>query len=341
LPQAPKSSLAAPQAGFDPSRWKADDLRNDESWICQLTSPELQELHRAAELLHDRRLEPKEITKSQCQSSVFDSVIERARLELTFGRGIALLRGLNVDDYAPNLLKTLYFGLGVHLGNIAKQNSAGDLINSVTDVSGLGGQTDNYQASGHRGRAEMLPHTDSADIVGLLCVRPAKQGGSTTVCSSGAIYEEMADRHPQYLNALCDGFFFDMAGKTARGFSERRLPIFSRLHGRLSCHFNKSRIHVGMKKAGMSLDEREIAALDCMTELALSPDFALRFDLRAGDILWLNSHCTLHARHEYEDWPEPDRKRLLLRLWAHLPTDWHQHQQIGIDQELIDNRAVV
>lgn len=341
MPQAPESSLAAPQLGCDPSRWKADDLRNDESWIRQLTSSELQELYRAAGLLHDRGLEPHEITKSNCASPIFESVIAGVRLELDVGRGIALLRGLNVNDYTPDLLKSVYFGLGAHLGTIAKQNSAGDLVSSVIDIGGLAEHTDNYQASGHRGHAEMLPHTDSADLVGLLCVRPAKQGGSTTVCSSGAIYEEVADRRPQYLNALCHGFFFDMTGKNARGFSDRRFPIFSHRAGRLSCHFNKSRIHVGMKKAGIPLDEREIAAIDCMAELALLPDFALRFDLRAGDILWLNSHCTLHARDEYEDWSELDRRRLLLRLWVNLPTDRDQHEQIGGDQELVADGAVV
>ena len=34
-----------------------------------------------------------------------------------------------------------------------------------------------------------------------------------------------------------------------------------------------------------------------------------------GDIQWLNNHVILHSRTAYEDHPEPERKRLLLRLW--------------------------
>ena len=35
----------------------------------------------------------------------------------------------------------------------------------------------------------------------------------------------------------------------------------------------------------------------------------------SGDIQWLKNSVTLHARTEYEDFPEPARKRHLLRLW--------------------------
>ena len=34
-----------------------------------------------------------------------------------------------------------------------------------------------------------------------------------------------------------------------------------------------------------------------------------------GDIQFLNNYAILHARTEYEDWPEPERWRDLCRLW--------------------------
>ena len=34
-----------------------------------------------------------------------------------------------------------------------------------------------------------------------------------------------------------------------------------------------------------------------------------------GDIQFLHNHTILHARSAYEDWPEVERKRHLLRLW--------------------------
>ena len=40
-----------------------------------------------------------------------------------------------------------------------------------------------------------------------------------------------------------------------------------------------------------------------------------RFQLAPGDIQLLHNHQILHARSAFTDWPEPERKRHLLRLW--------------------------
>ena len=42
-------------------------------------------------------------------------------------------------------------------------------------------------------------------------------------------------------------------------------------------------------------------------------------DLLPGDIQLLNNFVTLHTRRAYEDWPDPERKRHLLRLWLDDP----------------------
>ncbi len=38
-------------------------------------------------------------------------------------------------------------------------------------------------------------------------------------------------------------------------------------------------------------------------------------DFEPGDIQLLHNHQILHDRTDFEDWPEPERKRHLLRLW--------------------------
>ena len=40
---------------------------------------------------------------------------------------------------------------------------------------------------------------------------------------------------------------------------------------------------------------------------------------QGGDIQILNNHAILHSRTEFEDWPEPERKRHLLRLLMFTP----------------------
>ena len=42
---------------------------------------------------------------------------------------------------------------------------------------------------------------------------------------------------------------------------------------------------------------------------------AHEFMLEPGDLLLANNRKVMHARQDYEDYPEHDRRRHLLRLW--------------------------
>ena len=68
--------------------------------------------------------------------------------------------------------------------------------------------------------------------------------------------------------------------------------------------------------APFSDEEREL--LDLYEEIASSPNLYLDMDLAPGDIQLLSNHVIMHARTDYEDYPEPERKRHLLRLWLSL-----------------------
>ncbi len=42
--------------------------------------------------------------------------------------------------------------------------------------------------------------------------------------------------------------------------------------------------------------------------------------MEPGDVQLINSHVTFHNRTAFEDWPEPERRRHLLRLWLSVPS---------------------
>ena len=48
-------------------------------------------------------------------------------------------------------------------------------------------------------------------------------------------------------------------------------------------------------------------------------EFAADIEFKKGDIQFLANHVTLHSRREFKDWPEPHRRRHLLRLWLRDP----------------------
>ena len=297
-----------------PAVWKVAELRSDQGWRHQLTAIQLAELREMARGQHARGDRPLRRSQAELSRSALSKTTIQVRDQLDEGRGLFLLSGLNVIDYSIQQLVTLCFGLAVQLDCVlVPQNANGDLIRFVTDRREV--QLDCEQARGHQGRAEMQPHSDSSEIAGLLCVRSAKRGGSTFVCSSGAIHNQLLRCDAQHLLPLREGFYFDMSGKTAKGVSRVRLPVFAYRDQHVMCQFNKRRIEVGMSKVGVKLSSAEAAALDQMSEIARSRDFAIRFDLRPGDILFLNNNRVLHARDAYEDWCQPNRKRLIIRFW--------------------------
>ena len=55
--------------------------------------------------------------------------------------------------------------------------------------------------------------------------------------------------------------------------------------------------------------------MDLYEKIAMSPEFYLDMNFEAGDVQLISNHTILHSRTEYEDWPEPAKRRHLLRLW--------------------------
>ena len=298
--------------------WTASDLRADTRWIRHFEQTELREIERAASSIISSARSSEAILKPHTVPlPSLESTLALTRQELICGRGVALLRGLNVDNYDLDILRILYNGLASYLGTVVPQNSEGDTITYVTSSLDANSEyQDQPQARGHRGRASMSAHSDSADVAGLFCIRQAKRGGCTHICSSLAIHDELVRGHSEYLPTLYEGFYFDMTGKIKNSnVSASRIPVFQKAGDGLSCHFNQRRIEVGMKTANVPLRRLEKAALAEISRLAASKTFSLDINLVPGDILFLNNHITLHGRDEYEDGRDHNQKRLLLRIW--------------------------
>lgn len=302
------------------SVWKAADVAGDEAWVYRFTDADLEELDAAVESIRAQALGACGFRREDFPLPRLGPRIAGFLHELEHGRGFVLLRGLSVERYDEEALWALYWGLGVHLGQPITQNAQGERIVRVTDHG------DDYGAAnvrGHRTRFGILPHCDSADMVGLLCVRPAGSGGASTIASSAAIHNEILVRHPEYLDVLYRGFRINLAGKGPTGTPEEvtqnAIPVFSRYRGRISCRFNQKQIEDGAAATGTALTALERDAISSVGSLALSDTFRLDMDFLPGDIQLLNNHAILHSRQGFTDHPEPERKRLLLRLWVNVP----------------------
>jgi Taurine catabolism dioxygenase TauD, TfdA family len=152
----------------------------------------------------------------------------------------------------------------------------------------------------------------------LLCLKTAKAGGESGVVSSVAIHNEMLKRRPDLLAPLFHSFPTDRRGEVPPGMKPWfDVPVFSWYAGELStiyagqyiisaqCQFPEAR----------RLTPLELEALEMFDALADDPQLRLLMEFKPGDMQFLHNHQTLHARTDFEEWEEPERRRHLLRLW--------------------------
>ncbi|MDG1438777.1 MAG: TauD/TfdA family dioxygenase, partial [Emcibacteraceae bacterium] len=71
----------------------------------------------------------------------------------------------------------------------------------------------------------------------------------------------------------------------------------------------------------MRLTEKHIEALDMFDALANDPDLCFEMQLQAGDMQFVYNHSQLHDRTGYLDWPDPAKRRHLMRLWLSIDED--------------------
>ena len=247
-------------------------------------------------------------------------VLLELRQELLHGRGFTLVRGLHVDRYTEQEIAIIFFGLGSHIGHARSQNAAGDILGHVRDL-GANGSDHNvriYQTS-----ERQTFHTDSSDVVGLICLRQAKSGGESMLVSAVSIYNASLERRPDLLPRLFDPIATDRRGEIPERMKPYfEIPVFTWHRGHLNVMYQRQYIDSAQRfPHAMHLTPDHVEALNLFDELANDPDLSLAMMLAPGDMQFVHNHTLLHDRMGFVDWPEPERRRNLLRLWLSVPGD--------------------
>jgi hypothetical protein len=160
-------------------------------------------------------------------------------------------------------------------------------------------------------------HTDSCDIVSLLCLKTAKSGGLSALVSAVSIYNEFRRLRPDLVPILFAPIETDRRGEVPPGVKPYfRIPVYSWHAGLLSVIYQRQYIESARRFPDVApLTPQQTEALDLFDTLANDPRLVLHMEFRPGDIQLVHNHTLLHDRSAFEDWPEPERKRHLLRLW--------------------------
>jgi hypothetical protein len=302
----------------DPSAWIGADMRARESeWAYRLSAQQVAEIEAAVASV--RGLDIADIRRENFPLPTLGPVLERLRSEVLNGRGFVLLRGMPVENRPIAESAIAYWGVGTYFGSARSQNAKGHLLGHIYDLGGSSATDPTIRSYATAERQNY--HIDRCDVVALLCLRRAKSGGLSAIVSSMTLHNVMAQRRPDLLERLYQSFPVDRRGEVPPGkqpFYEA--PVFNEHNGYLSVLY--SRLHIGSAQRfpeARRLTAEDYEALDMLAELAHDPNLRLDMTFMPGDIQFLHNHTILHARSEYEDWPEVERKRHLLRLWLAPP----------------------
>ena len=304
-----------------PSAWTGAEMRDREAeWTYRLSPAEIAEIETAVAAVRARGLDLADIRREDFPLPTLGPALDRLRREVLDGRGFVLMRGLPVEERPLEWSAAAYWGIGAHFGKARSQNAKGHLLGHVYDL-GQGLSATNPHLRSYATSEGQNFHIDRCDVVALLCLRQAKSGGLSTIVSSMTLHNEIARRRPDLLEPLYQPFPTDRRGEVPEGKAPfYDAPVFNEFAGRVSVLY--SRLHIGSSQRfpeARRLTAEDFEALALLSDLAADPELRLDMSFTPGDIQFLHNHTILHARSAYEDWPEPERKRHLLRLWLSPP----------------------
>lgn len=304
-----------------PAAWiGAEMARRPDLWQRALSAAEIAELEAAARAYLATGRDVGEISAGAFPLPLLGPWLAELRQTLIGGHGFHLIRGLPVARYDQRMAAAIFCGIGAHLGSARSQNAEGHILGHVRDLGRDPGDTETriYQTN-----ARQTFHTDSADVVGLLCLREAQEGGDSLLVSAEAIYNRMAEEAPDLLQRLFDPIATDRRGEVPEGMAPyMTIPPLNWHAGKLTVFYQRQYIDSAQRFAqAMRLSAEHVAALDLFDRLANDPQMHLEMRLAPGDMQFVYNHALLHDRTGFRDAADPAERRHLLRLWLSIPGD--------------------
>ena len=318
MPDASDLSVPLPrQAMPDRLLWRGDGLASDTGRIAVPAEIEKELDQVVASLDRDPvpllLLRPEDFALEACRAFMRD-----VKRSLDAGPGFAIVDRLPVERWSDGGIRAVWWLLASLVARPVAQKWDGTSIYDVRDLgrppgNGVRPDVTNADQNFHTDNSYNLvpPH-----YVGLLCVRTAMEGGVSGIVSFATAHEEMRRRHPELLPRLYRPFYFDRQREHAPDdVMTTHHPMLESEEGRLIARLSRFQVKNGHKLAGVDLDPEGAAALEAFEAILNAPGMAAQFQFEPGQMQLIDNRALGHKRTAFRDWPEEERKRLLIRLW--------------------------
>lgn len=305
-----------------PAVWHGPELADRDEWVLRLSPQQIAELRTELRTARTRGTTLLRTAAADFLLPALAGELEGIAEDLASGRGWVLIKGVPVGELSEVDAGAVLRAIGQYLGRPVPQGADGHALRRIRATgSTAAGSTE----SDCRTRAGVPFHTDESDLLGLLCLRPARSGAVTSLVSSAAVHNALADLRPDLVDRLYRTHFFDRRDHHAPGECPYlAAPLATRYGAALSMRYDRRRLEAARSLAGVPRPEPADTELyDLVDSLADSPRLRLDLHLEAGDLLLVDNRAVMHARPEFEDFDEPGRRRHLLplRLARHRDTD--------------------
>lgn len=298
-----------------PAAWLGRDMANTpDQWLYKLTPEDIADLEQAAHHFQSLGRDVGEITAADFPLTQFAPHVAALKEKLLHGVGLEVIRGLPIGGYSQAFAATIFCGIGAHIGSARSQNAEGHILGHVRDI---GADPSDPNSRIYQTCERQTFHTDSADVVGLLCIREAKEGGKSLLVSAESLYNRMRAEWPDLLAVLFDPIATDRRGEVPQGQEPfMTIPVLNWHAGHLTVFYQRQYIDSAQRfPEAMRLTQAHIEALDLFDALANDPELHFGMQLQPGDMQFVYNHAQLHDRTGFLDWPDPAKRRHLMRLW--------------------------
>ncbi|PVI06919.1 Clavaminate synthase-like protein [Periconia macrospinosa] len=307
--------------------WNATEYKNNpERWTHVFTPEEIQEISDTADSFIASGTPLTGISQENFPLPKFAQFLGVLRKELIDGKGFILFKGLPVLQWRNYKSAVAYMGLGTYLGYFVSQNSRGHVLGHVKDLGEDSTQIDKVRI--YRTNARQFFHADDSDIVGLLCIAKALEGGESDLVSSHSVWNDLQQNHPDVAELLTQPiWYFDRKGETSVGQEEWiKTAVFyletgdnPRVYSKWDPYYVRSLTRFSDAGLIPALSPEQQRAAEILEATCVK--HALHMILDIGDIQFLSNNHIFHARTAYKDYPAPAPRRHLMRLWLSTPEE--------------------
>lgn len=296
--------------------WTRESIRKTD-YLIPMPAACLSELEAVVDRLRLNPLPTELLDPADFRLPATRRLMRRVKRVLDDGAGFAVLDRLPVDRFDKAEITAVYWLLSSMIARPVAQAFRGAMLYDVRDTG---------KRKGPKVRADLTRdslgfHTDYGynlppPYIGLQVLRTARRGGRSTVVSLYSAHNAMRRRHRALLPRLYRPFFLNRYGEHAPGEPVvSRHPVFTFDGAALRGRFNLRNVTAGYDMAGETLDSEGADAVAALSEVLEDPALGLAFDLAPGQIEYLMNWGCAHSRTAYEDYPEPERRRHLVRIF--------------------------